>query len=64
MGKFEIYKDQAAQYRFRLKAPDGEIIATGEGYITKQSCLDGISAVRKYAPTAPVVDLTQPPFRS
>jgi hypothetical protein len=62
MGKFEIYKDQVGQYRFRLRAPNGEIIATGEGYTTKQGCLDGINAVKKYAPIAPVVDLTILPF--
>jgi len=62
MGKFEIYKDPQGQFRWRLRAPNGEIIAHGEAYVTKQGCQDGINAVKKYAQTAPVVDLTQPPF--
>ena len=58
MGKFEIYKDPQGKYRWRLRAPNGEIIAQGEAYETKQGCKDGIDAVKKYAPTAPVIDLT------
>ncbi len=58
MGKFEIYKDAAGQYRWRLKAANGEIIAQGESYYTQTGCQGGIDSVRKYAPTAPVVDLT------
>ncbi len=57
MARFEVFKDIAGDYRFRLKAPNGEIIATSEGYTTKQACLNGIEAVKKYAPNAPVVDL-------
>ena len=57
--KFEIFKDQRGEYRFRLKAPNGQIIAvSGEGFTTKQSCLGGIESVKKYAPTAQVHDLT------
>jgi len=57
--KFEIFKDQRGEYRFRLKAPNGQIIAvSGEGFTTKQSCQSGIEAVKKYAPSAQVHDLT------
>lgn len=57
--KFEIFKDQRGEYRFRLKAPNGQIIAvSGEGFTTKQSCQGGIEAVKKYAPSAQVYDLT------
>ncbi len=53
--KFEMYTDRAGEYRFRLKARNGEIIAVSEGYVAKPSCLGGIDSVRKNAPDAPVV---------
>ena len=54
--KFEIYKDKAGEFRFRLKARNGEIIAASEGYVKKDSCKNGIESVRKNAPDAPVVE--------
>ena len=54
--KFELYQDRAGQFRFRLKARNGEIIATSEGYTTKAACENGIASVRKNAPDAPVVE--------
>ncbi len=48
-GKFELYKDSAGKFRFRLKASNGQIIATGEAYETKASALNGIESVRKNA---------------
>ena len=47
--KFELYTDKAGEYRFRLKARNGEVIATSEGYKAKPSCLNGIESVRKNA---------------
>lgn len=47
--KFEVYIDKAGEYRFRLKARNGEIIATGEGYRAKAGCLNGIESIRKNA---------------
>ena len=52
--KFEMYQDKAGEYRFRLKARNGEIIAVSEGYKAAESCLNGIESVRKNAPDAPV----------
>ena len=52
--KFEVYVDKAGEFRFRLKARNGEIIAVSEGYKAKASCLNGIESVRKNAPEAPV----------
>ena len=52
--KFEVYLDKAGEFRFRLKARNGEIIATSEGYKAKASCLNGIESVRKNAPDAPI----------
>lgn len=53
--KFEIYKDKAGEFRFRLKARNGEIIATGEGYKSKDGCKNGIDSIRRNAPDAEVV---------
>lgn len=44
--KFEIYQDRRGDFRFRLRARNGNIIATSEGYASKQACSDGIRAVR------------------
>ncbi len=54
--KFEMYVDKAGEYRFRLKARNGEIIAVSEGYTAKASCENGIASVRKNAPEAEVVE--------
>ena len=53
--KFEVYTDKAGEFRFRLKARNGEPIAASEGYKAKASCLNGIESVRKNAPDAEVV---------
>lgn len=52
--KFEIYNDKAGEFRFRLKAKNGEIIATSEGYGTKENCKNGVESVKKNAPDAPI----------
>ncbi|MBQ6118440.1 MAG: YegP family protein [Clostridia bacterium] len=52
--KFEMYTDKAGEFRFRLKARNGEIIATSEGYKSKANCLNGIDSVKRNAPDAPV----------
>ncbi|MBW9275967.1 MAG: YegP family protein [Candidatus Thiodiazotropha taylori] len=49
-GKFEIYKDKAGEYRFRLKASNGQNILASEGYKAKSSCTNGIESVKKNAP--------------
>ena len=55
-GKFVITKDKKGEFRFVLKAGNGEIIAQSEGYAAKASALNGIESVRKNAPDAAVVD--------
>ena len=54
--KFEVYVDKAGEFRFRLKAGNGEIIGTGEGYKKKASCLNGIESIRKNAVDAKIDD--------
>lgn len=53
---FEWYQDKKGKFRFRLKAANGEVIATSEGYNSKASCVDGIESVKKNAPIAKVVE--------
>jgi uncharacterized protein YegP (UPF0339 family) len=53
--KFELYADKAGEFRFRLKATNGEVIATGEGYKAKASCKNGIESVIKNAADAEIV---------
>ncbi|MCH5158444.1 MAG: YegP family protein [Clostridiales bacterium] len=53
--KFEIYLDKKGEFRFRLKATNGEKILASEGYTTKANCKKGIESVVKNAPTATVV---------
>lgn len=57
--KFEVYTDKAGEFRFRLKARNGEIVAVGEGYKSKASCLNGIESVKKNAPEAEIVEETK-----
>ena len=49
-GKFEIYKDKAGEFRFRLKASNGQNILASEGYKDKSGCKNGIESVKKNAP--------------
>ena len=53
--KYELYQDKAGEYRFRLKARNGENIGRSEGYKAKASALNGIDSVKKNAPEAPIV---------
>ena len=53
--KYEIYLDKKGEYRFRLKAKNGQIIAVSEGYKTLASCENGIESIKKNAPDAEVV---------
>ena len=55
--KYEVYVDKVGEFRFRLKARNGEIIAVGEGYKSKPSCLNGIDSVKRNALEAEVVKI-------
>ena len=55
---FEIFKDNKGEFRFRLKAPNGKIVAQSEGYKIKQNCIKGVDAVKRWSIVAKVVDLT------
>lgn len=53
--KFEVYTDKAGEFRFRLKATNGQVIATGEGYKTHANCMNGVESVKKNAVDAPII---------
>lgn len=53
--KFEVYTDKAGEFRFRLKATNGQVIAVSEGYTTHANCLNGVESVKNNAPDAEVV---------
>ncbi len=55
--KFEVYNDKAGEFRFRLKATNGQIIATSEGYTGKAGCLNGIESVKKNAVDAKIEEV-------
>ena len=57
--KYEVYQDKAGEYRFRLKARNGEIIAVGESYKKKTSCLNGIESIKRNAPDAEIVKIEE-----
>ena len=54
--KFEVFIDKAGEFRFHLKAGNGEIIAASEGYKAKDSCLKGIDSVKDNSAWSDVVE--------
>ena len=54
--KFEIYTDKSGEFRFRLKATNGQVIATSEGYKAHASCINGVESVKKNAVDAEIVE--------
>lgn len=57
-AKFELYKDMAGKFRFKLKAANGNVLAASDGYDTKRSAMNGIKSVQKNATEAEVDDRT------
>lgn len=61
-ARFELYRDRAGQFRWRLVHANGHVVAdSGQGYASKQKARQGIRSVRRNAPAADVVELTPPP---
>ena len=54
--KFEIYQDRSGEYRFRLKARNGKIIAVSEGYTGRAGCINGIESVKINASDAEIME--------
>jgi uncharacterized protein YegP (UPF0339 family) len=55
-GTFEVYSDKSGKFRFRLKASNGQVVATGEAYETKAAAKNGCEAVQRAADGAGVVE--------
>ncbi|MEJ2871363.1 DUF1508 domain-containing protein [Actinomycetospora sp. OC33-EN08] len=56
-GKFEVYEDKSGKFRFRLKASNGQIVASGEAYETRAAAKKGCESVQKAADGAPVTEV-------
>jgi len=55
MVKIEVYEDERAEWRFRVKAKNGKIIAQGEGYTTKQHAMTGVDTLVRCMTCEPIV---------
>lgn len=55
-AKFMVYKDKGEEWRFNLVAPNGEVIASSEGYTSKDNCLKGVESVKRWATEAETVE--------
>ncbi len=55
--KFQLYRDKAGRFRFRLRSRNGSIIAVSEGYRARSGCLDGIESVRFYAKNPEIIPI-------
>ncbi len=58
-GKFEVWTDKSGEFRFKLKAANGEVIATSEGYKSKDSCMNGIKSVMENARNARIEEVNK-----
>ena len=56
-GKFELWVDKGGGWRFNLKASNGQVIATSQGYASRTNALEGIASVKKNAPDAEIVEI-------
>lgn len=56
-SKFEIYVDKKGEYRFRYKAGNGQVVATGQGYASKEGCLKGIKSIQDNSADASIVEV-------
>lgn len=54
--RFEIYRDKAGEYHFRIKATNGNVLASSEGYKAKASAVNAIERIKSDAPTAETID--------
>jgi uncharacterized protein YegP (UPF0339 family) len=55
---FEIYRDEGGEYRWRFRADNGEIVASGEGYRRKEDCAHAVRLIKDQAPQAEMADRT------
>jgi uncharacterized protein YegP (UPF0339 family) len=58
-SKFEVYADKSGQFRFRLKAGNGEVVANSEPYVSRSNAHQGAAAVQRAADGAEIVDVEE-----
>jgi uncharacterized protein YegP (UPF0339 family) len=56
VAKFEIYRDAGGEYRWRLRADNNEVVASGEGYRSRDDCEHAVQLIKEQAPQAEVDD--------
>lgn len=56
--RFELFRDTVGQYRWRLRAANGEIVAVSEAYVSKQGSLNSAMSMPTWSSGTPIVDLT------
>ena len=56
MARFEIYRDERGEYRWRFRADNNEIVASGEGYRSRDDCDHAVQLIKEQAPQAEVID--------
>jgi uncharacterized protein len=56
VAKFEIYRDEGGEYRWRFRADNNEVVASGEGYGARDDCEDAVRLLKEQAPQAEVTD--------
>jgi len=52
---FEVFKDRKKQWRFRLRARNGKIIASSEAYVSRRNAIIGIESIQDCAPDAVIL---------
>jgi uncharacterized protein YegP (UPF0339 family) len=58
VAKFELYRDEGGEYRWRFRADNGEVVASGEGYLSKDDCEHAVRLMKDQVPQAEVADRT------
>jgi uncharacterized protein YegP (UPF0339 family) len=58
VAKFELYRDEGGEYRWRFRADNGEVVASGEGYLNKDDCEHAVRLMKDQVPQAEVADRT------
>jgi uncharacterized protein YegP (UPF0339 family) len=58
VARFEIYRDQSGEYRWRFRTDNNEVVASGEGYRSREDCEHAVQLVKDQAPQAEVTDRT------
>lgn len=57
MAKLEVYTDRVGGHRWRLKAGNGEIVATSESYTSRYSAKKSAESVKRWADSATIVEI-------